>query len=125
LEDLNEFVHRPFRVSLKSNRMGVRLEGGEFRARGELTSEASVAGAVQLAPSGELLVHGPDGPTIGGYPKIAVVIDADLDRLGQLRATAEVRFEVVEPTEARELRREREARIEAMVREVRACSMGF
>jgi len=26
-----------------------------------------------------------DGQTIGGYPKVAHVIDADLDMLGQLR----------------------------------------
>lgn len=119
LEDLNELVHRTFRVSLNSNRMGVRLEGGGFRVRGERPSEASVAGAVQLAPSGELLVHGPDGPTIGGYPKIAVVIDADLDRLAQLRPTSEVQLEVVDPHSAKELGQEREARIEKVVRDLR------
>lgn len=120
-EDLHELSHRHFQVSLSSNRMGIRLEGGEFQARGELTSEPSVAGVVQLAPSGELLIHGPDGPTIGGYPKIAVVIDADQDRLAQLRPTAEVGFEVVDIHVARTLSQERAARLEAAIRELRAA----
>ena len=48
-----------------------------------LASEPAIPGAIQIPPSGGPIVLGPDGPTIGGYPKVAVVIDADLDRLGR------------------------------------------
>jgi allophanate hydrolase len=38
---------------------------------------------------------GPDGPTTGGYPKIATVIGADLWRLAQLAPGDTVRFRAV------------------------------
>ena len=46
---------------------------------------AGRAGAVQVVNDGQCIVLGVDGQTIGGYPKVAHVIAADLDRLGQLR----------------------------------------
>jgi antagonist of KipI len=50
-------------------------------------------------------VLGIDGQTIGGYPKIAQVIQADLDQLGQLRPGQSVRFESVTLEDA--MRRDR------------------
>jgi 5-oxoprolinase (ATP-hydrolysing) subunit C len=117
-EDLQRLIAGPCRVSLRSNRVGIRLEGGDPVAGRELPSEPSCPGAVQLAPSGEWLLHGPDGPTIGGYPKIAVVCQADLDRLAQLRPGAEVSFELVELDEARALAVERFERLEAALRQI-------
>jgi allophanate hydrolase subunit 2 len=54
-------------------------------------------------------VLGVDGQTIGGYPKVAHVIAADLDRLGQLRPGQAVRFEVVEVAAAEAAYHERQA----------------
>ncbi|HRK22028.1 MAG TPA: biotin-dependent carboxyltransferase family protein [Fimbriimonadaceae bacterium] len=119
IDDLQALSHGVFQVGLNSNRVGIRLQGGDFAPRGELTSEPSVFGAVQLAPSGELLVHGPDGPTIGGYPKVAVVAMADLDRLGQLRPGMEVRFEMIDPHRAQELRTAREERLATTFRDLK------
>ncbi len=48
-------------------------------------SEPSILGAIQVTPSSELLIHGPDGPTLGGYPKLGAIIQADLSTLAQLR----------------------------------------
>ena len=101
--DLDRIQMTEFKVSLQSNRVGIRLMGGEFEAAEEFPSESSCIGAIQLAPSGELLIHGPDGPTVAGYPTIAVVIQADLSRLGQLRPLQDVRFETVPLAKAREL----------------------
>ena len=117
--DLAALGESPFRVSLASNRVGLRLEGGEFEPYEERVSEPSCVGAIQLAPSGELLVHGPDGPTVGGYPKIGVVIQADHDRLGQLRPMEEVRFTRVSLDEARVLSKEHHERLMRTVAEVR------
>jgi len=36
-----------------------------------------------------------DGPTTGGYPKIATAVSSDVGRLGQLTAGDRVRFRVV------------------------------
>jgi allophanate hydrolase subunit 2 len=44
-----------------------------------------VTGAVQVPPSGQPVVFLADHPVTGGYPVVAVVLDADLDRLAQVR----------------------------------------
>jgi biotin-dependent carboxylase-like uncharacterized protein len=74
-------------VSTAADRVGLRLDGPELRRRDpgrELPSEPVVTGALQVPPDGRPVVLGPDHPTTGGYPVIAVVVDADRDRLAQL-----------------------------------------
>ena len=84
-----------------SNRMGIRLKGTPLSRRpGELVSEAVAPGAVQVTNDGLPVVLGVDGQTIGGYPKVAHVIRADLDLLAQLRPGERVRFDRVDPEEA-------------------------
>jgi 5-oxoprolinase (ATP-hydrolysing) subunit C len=97
-----------FRASPQSSRMGIRLTGPEMPQLPERPSEPAVLGAIQLPPGGEPIILGPDGPTIGGYPKIAYVASADLDRLAQLRPGDPVLFQSVTYNEARELARQRE-----------------
>ena len=82
-------------VSPDSNRVGVRLTGPALaraaRFQGvELPSEPLVRGAVQLPPSGQPVVFGPDHPTTGGYPVVAVLTDASSDRLAQCRPGEQV-----------------------------------
>ncbi len=107
-------------VSPNSSRMGVRLEGFPEPADEEIPSEPSCPGALQVTPDGTLIALGPDGPTIGGYPKIAYVVDADLDRLGQLAAGQEVRFEMMSLEEAKLLRGQRALRLARLRAEIAA-----
>lgn len=73
-------------VSPHSNRVGVRLDGRTLPRRdGEVPSQPLVRGAVQLPPSGQPVVFGPDHPTTGGYPVVAVLTDESCDDLAQLR----------------------------------------
>jgi allophanate hydrolase subunit 2 len=51
-----------------------------------------VTGALQVPPSGEPVLFGADHPVTGGYPVIAVVVDADLPRAAQLRPGTRVIF---------------------------------
>ena len=74
-----------FEVSPQSSRSGVRLVGGPPLVLRELPSEPCDVGVVQATPSGELVVIGPDGPTIGGYPKVARVPERELWKVAQLR----------------------------------------
>ena len=95
-----------FVVEGASDRVGTRLRpaaGGRGVARlpGELDSQAMVTGAVQVPPSGEAVILGPDHAVIGGYPVLAVVIGADLGVLGQCRPGDEVQLRAVSATEAR------------------------
>jgi KipI family sensor histidine kinase inhibitor len=92
------FLAAPWRVSATSDRVGCRLEGEPLRHIGptEILSDGMVAGSIQVTPDGHPIVMTADGPTTGGYPKIATVVTADLPLLGQLVPGAgEVRFEAV------------------------------
>jgi len=90
--------------------MGLRLKGTPLSRRaGELVSEAVAPGAVQVTNDGLPIVLGVDGQTIGGYPKVAHVIRADLDLLAQLRPGERVRFVRVSPEEAEAAARARAA----------------
>ncbi len=103
-----------FRVTPASNRMGVRLEGPSLPVPDrELVSEPVCPGAVQVTRDGRCIILGVDGQTIGGYPKVAQVISADLDLVGQLRPGDRVAFERVTLDEAERLYRQRQARLRA------------
>src|SRR5262249_11925221 len=89
-----------YRVSSAADRMGVRLEGPPLPVPGELPSEPACPGAVQVTRDGQCILLGVDGQTIGGYPKVAQVIAADLDAVGQLRPGQRVTFQAVTAAEA-------------------------
>jgi 5-oxoprolinase (ATP-hydrolysing) subunit C len=94
--------HR-FRVGSRSDRMGLRLEGDPIAidAPADRLSAPVAPGAVQVA-GGQLIVLGITGGTMGGYPHVAQVISADLDRLGQLRPGDAIRFRPISLAEARD-----------------------
>src|SRR5205085_2158 len=84
-----------FTVSPASNRMGLRLQSEPLKEPEplkELVSEPVSPGAVQVTRDGQCIVLGVDGQTIGGYPKVAHVIAADVDRLAPLRPRPGTRF---------------------------------
>jgi biotin-dependent carboxylase-like uncharacterized protein len=83
-------------ASSRSDRVGMRLEGGRLRRAGddEVPSEGMVRGAVQVPPGGEPVVFLADHPVTGGYPVVATVCDADVDRAAQVRPGQRVRFVV-------------------------------
>ena len=72
-----------------------------------MISEPVCPGTVQVTNDGQCIVLGVDGQTIGGYPKVAHVVRADLDLLAQLRPGAAVTFRRVTPDEAEAAARER------------------
>ncbi|MBX6316049.1 MAG: biotin-dependent carboxyltransferase family protein [Isosphaeraceae bacterium] len=96
-----------FRVAPKSDRMGLRLVGTalDLASDPERVSTPVAPGAVQVA-GGQPILLGPACGTMGGYPHVAHVISADLDRLAQLRPGDEVRLQRVEWDEARHLDRQ-------------------
>jgi antagonist of KipI len=107
-----QFYGQEFLVTPETNRMGLRLEGEPLTVPArELLSEPVCPGAVQVTGNGQCVVLGVDGQTIGGYPKIAQVITVDLDKLGQLRPGARVRFREVNLEEAEELYRLKRAEL--------------
>jgi antagonist of KipI len=69
-------------------------------ARDEGISAATVAGAIQLPPSGEPILLMADRQTTGGYPQVATVISADQPLAGQLAPGDWVEFELCSRGEA-------------------------
>ena len=93
---LDELTTRTFSVSTASDRTGTRLEGALLESlassqSGRRRSTPMVIGAIELTPSG-LIVLGPDHPTTGGYPVVAVVRDVSLDSFFARPIGAPVRF---------------------------------
>ncbi|MDR6906657.1 biotin-dependent carboxylase-like uncharacterized protein [Agromyces sp. 3263] len=83
-----------WRLSGQADRIGARLLGPELARRrsGELASEATVPGSMQVAGDGRPTILLADRPVTGGYPVVAVVAPASLDAVAQLRPGQEVRF---------------------------------
>lgn len=92
-----QLASTPWSVSDRSDRVGLRLDGPPLRRarHDELPSEGLVRGAIQVPPSGQPVLFLADHPVTGGYPVIAVVRDADVDRAAQLRPGQPVRFALV------------------------------
>jgi biotin-dependent carboxylase-like uncharacterized protein len=105
--EIAAFFASAYTVGPGSNRMGMRLEGRPIRhARGyNITSDAIAPGSIQVPGNGQPIVLLADRQTIGGYPKIATVISADLPALGRLPIGAKIRFEPVTIDEAQRFRR--------------------
>lgn len=99
------FLGTDFSISSQSNRMGIRLEGTftEFENRGEMVSSPVLPGIIQMPASGLPIILMNDGQSVGGYPRIAKVIDADLWRLGQIWTNNKIRFEHISLKKAKEL----------------------
>jgi biotin-dependent carboxylase-like uncharacterized protein len=109
---LDALAGRRWIVGPQSDRMGILLEGEPIgpRRHPDLLTHGVVPGAIQLLPSGRPVVLLVDAQPTGGYPVPAVVITADLPRLGQLRPGDGIGFEVVAMDHAVEaLRRQRDA----------------
>jgi KipI family sensor histidine kinase inhibitor len=91
-----------WRVTPQSNRVGLRLGGEVPLARavtGELQSEGTPTGAIQVPPSGQPVLFLADHPLTGGYPVIGCVAPYHLDRAGQIPVNAWVRFNPIQPFE--------------------------
>jgi antagonist of KipI len=83
-----------FGVTVRSNRMGIRLDGPVLTRAGggELVSSAVAPGTIQVPPDGQPIVLMADAQTLGGYPRIGHVAAVDIPLLAQLAPGDGVRF---------------------------------
>jgi urea carboxylase len=108
--DIDTFFEHEWEVHYNSSRTGVRLIGPKPEWARETGGEAGLHpsnihdnayafGTVDF--TGDMpVILGPDGPSLGGFVCPATVIQADLWKLGQLKAGAKVRFQPVTLKEA-------------------------
>ena len=105
------FLTAQFGISRQLDRMGARLEDKNrvFANAGilSLVSDAVVPGDIQILGDGTPIVLLRDHQPTGGYPRIATIITADLDRFSQLRPGTLVAFETVSVDHAHQLLRSR------------------
>lgn len=94
-EAISVLIASTYTVTPDTDRVGARLDGPRLERATpgeELRSEGMVRGALQVPPDGRPILFLADHPVTGGYPVIAVVRGADLDRAAQLRPGDAVRF---------------------------------
>ena len=95
--DRDLFFNHDWTVRPESDRVGYRLAGPALEAKPpEIFSEAVRVGSIQVPEGGQPIVTMRDGPTVGGYPKIAVVHDEDLPWLVQCRPGRTIHFTRIE-----------------------------
>jgi len=84
----------PYRILPTSDRVGTRLSGPPLPRRPDHLerSRPMVRGALEVPRDGAPIVLGPEHPTTGGYPILAVIRHADLDTFFSIRLGGSVRF---------------------------------
>ena len=104
-EAKNIFFKQEFLVTKLADRMGVRLSGHKLEntISTNIKSEGLVRGVIQVPTDGNPIIMLSDHGTIGGYPKIGVVISADLDRVGQFTPGSIIKFKEVSLEEAQNI----------------------
>ena len=96
------FFDNEFAVTKLSDRMGMRLEGDKIEnvVDTNIKSEGIIKGVIQVPTDGNPIIMLSDHGTIGGYPKIGVVISADYDKLVQLPPGSKIKFKEIDLSEA-------------------------
>lgn len=116
---LRALVEETFVVSRDVDRMGVCLDGPRLlhdaRFGDEIVSDGVVPGAIQVPPDGRPILLGADCQTVGGYPKIATAIRADLPRLAHLLPGMRLRFAYVSREQALAALRAQQSRLAAWI----------
>lgn len=91
---IESFSSQEWLVTPQSSRVGIRLEGEALtrEVTGELPSEATLHGAIQVPASGQPVLFLNDHPLTGGYPVIGNVAKYHLDLASQVPPGARIRF---------------------------------
>lgn len=94
---VENFLSQEWLVTAQSSRVGIRLQGDalERAHHGELPSEATLHGAIQVPANGQPILFLADHPLTGGYPVIANVAEHHLDLSGQIPPGARIRFRAI------------------------------
>jgi biotin-dependent carboxylase-like uncharacterized protein len=104
-DSIDKFFSEDFLITNLVDRMGVRLKGPKLDniVNTNIKSEGLVRGVIQVPADGNPIIMLSDHGTVGGYPKIGVVIAADLDLIGQLTPGTKVNFKEVSLEEAQNI----------------------
>ena len=104
--DQTEFLtSRALTIHQTSNRMAtiVKEQLPDYSARQELISSGVVAGTIQISNNGSPIILMRESGTTGGYPRIAKVIDTDINYLAQIPFGHQFNFEFISYEEAQQI----------------------
>lgn len=95
---LESFVKKEYTITPTLSRMGIRLSEQVLHWKNEtsMISSGVLPGTIQITNDGTPILLLNDAQTTGGYPRIATVIRADMDVLGQLAPGNTITFKIVD-----------------------------
>jgi allophanate hydrolase subunit 2 len=100
----DSFFAQDWTISQNSSQMGLILKGMELaRKELEMISQPVTDGTVQLSPNGPIVLMR-HRQTVGGYPRIANVIESDISKLAQFALGETFKFKLVSLESALKLR---------------------
>ncbi len=111
--DIAQFFSTDYEVHYNSNTTGIRLigpkpqwarqDGGEAGLHpSNIHDNAYAIGSIDF--TGDMpIILGPDGPSLGGFVCPAVIVKAELWKMGQLKAGDKIRFKQLDQYQAAEL----------------------
>ena len=113
-KSVDDFLNSDWEISDKSDKMALRLFGPKlkFKVRPEylirdagsdpsnIVEDAIPIGGIQVPSGLELCAMGVDGPSMGGFARIATIILADMSRIGQAKPGEKVNFIPISQDEA-------------------------
>ncbi len=104
-KSINEFFTQEFLITKLTDRMGMRLMGPSIvnLQNTNIKSEGIIRGTIQIPADGNPIVMLSDHGTLGGYPKLGVVISADYDKLIQLPSNTKIKFKLTDLKEAEKM----------------------
>ena len=123
-EDIDMIFSTPWKVHYNSDRTGVRLigpkprwarkDGGEAGLHpSNIHDNAYAIGTIDF--TGDMpVILGPDGPSLGGFVCPATIVEAELWKMGQLKAGDVVRFRALSLQQAEELQAKVETLLETL-----------
>ncbi len=118
-DSISLLLNSEYQITWQQDRMAYRLDGPNLRhCRGyNIISDGVMPGCIQVPGTGTPILLMRDAGTVGGYPKIATVIEPDLGRVAQMRPGSVVQFQAVSVAEAHAIRRRYLARLQLIADE--------
>lgn len=113
-QSLMTLTASPYTITAQSNRMGYRLAGPPLARKdtGQFVSDGTTIGALQVASDEQPILLMADSQTTGGYPKIGVVISADLPLAAQLAPGDTLTFKAITVREAQDILKTQRAELD-------------
>lgn len=104
--EIDKFFSSEFTVTNDFNKMACKLSGESIKSSLDgILSEGIVFGSIQIPKDGQAIILLKERQTIGGYPKIGVVLGIDCFRLSQVKVNTKIRFKQINFQEATSLQK--------------------